>query len=122
LRLVCGRQRLNPHEVPNCPPLVAGQITTFVLRLGRILGGNLRGVYLHGSLALGCFNAAGSDVDLLVVTQQPMPVVTKRRLAEAILRTSNAPRPRAVSRVRYAAGVYSDLNASCGSNFLTRGA
>jgi predicted nucleotidyltransferase len=92
-------RRLTPPELPNCPPLVAGQITVFALRVRRILGGNLRGVYLHGSLALGCFNPAGSDIDLLVVTQRPMPVATKRLLAEAVLRTSNAPRPLEISVV-----------------------
>jgi predicted nucleotidyltransferase len=56
---------LKPPELPDCPPEVAGQITAFVLSVSRILSGNLRGVYLHGSLALGCFNAAESDVDTL---------------------------------------------------------
>ena len=32
----------------------------------RIFGGNLLGVYLHGSLAMGCFNPKKSDLDLLL--------------------------------------------------------
>ena len=36
------------------------------------LGSHLVGVYLHGSLAMGCFNPEASDVDLLVVAaRQP---------------------------------------------------
>lgn len=33
----------------------------------RILGGGLTGVYLHGSLAMGCFNPLKSDIDIIVV-------------------------------------------------------
>lgn len=33
------------------------------------LGGNLVGIYLHGSLAMGCFNPDTSDVDLLLVVR-----------------------------------------------------
>lgn len=36
-----------------------------------ILGGNLVGMYLHGSLAFGCFRWEASDIDFLVVTQAP---------------------------------------------------
>lgn len=32
-------------------------------------GANLTGVYLHGSLAMGCFNPNKSDIDLLVVVE-----------------------------------------------------
>jgi predicted nucleotidyltransferase len=37
--------------------------------LAELLGGQLVGVYLHGSLALGCFDPAESDVDFLVATE-----------------------------------------------------
>lgn len=33
----------------------------------RIFGGGLTGVYLHGSLAMGCFNPDKSDIDIIVV-------------------------------------------------------
>ena len=33
-----------------------------------IFGKDLTGVYLHGSLAMGCFNPQKSDIDLMVVT------------------------------------------------------
>lgn len=58
---------------------------------------NLNGVYLHGSLAMGCFNPARSDLDLLVVTHQPMSVATKRALVEALLRLSRQPAPIEIS-------------------------
>ncbi|MGN7761522.1 nucleotidyltransferase domain-containing protein [Paenibacillus sp. 22594] len=34
------------------------------------LKGNLLGIYLHGSLAMGCFNPLKSDVDFLVVVKK----------------------------------------------------
>ena len=36
-----------------------------------ILGGNLVGMYLHGSLAFDCFRWEASDIDFLVVVQVP---------------------------------------------------
>jgi glyoxylase-like metal-dependent hydrolase (beta-lactamase superfamily II) len=47
--------------------------------LGEVLGSDVVGVYLHGSLALGCFNPALSDLDLLVVTERPLSA--EQRLA-----------------------------------------
>ena len=35
------------------------------------LGENLTGIYLHGSVAMGCFNWNTGDVDCLVVTAEP---------------------------------------------------
>lgn len=34
-----------------------------------ILGGNLAGIYLHGSAAMGCFNPKKSDLDLILVVK-----------------------------------------------------
>jgi hypothetical protein len=86
--LDAGGIGMTPYALKNCPPAVDRQIEAFVLRSQEILDDDLRGVYLHGSLALGCFNPATSDIDL---------VDTKRRLAEEILRRSNAPRPLEIS-------------------------
>lgn len=43
-------------------------ISTFVDSTKDILGENLVGVYLHGSLAMGCFNPQRSDIDLIIDT------------------------------------------------------
>lgn len=49
----------------------------------------VRGAYLQGSLATGCFHRAKSDLDLLIVVDDPLPATararTARRLAEASL-------------------------------------
>jgi Domain of unknown function (DUF4111)/Nucleotidyltransferase domain len=58
-----------------------------------ILGDNLRGIYLHGSLALGCFNPARSDIDVLVVMAEPLDTDTKLLVADLLLHVSCAPYP-----------------------------
>lgn len=81
------------------PAAVRGQITAVTARLKDILAHNLVGVYLHGSLAMGCFNAARSDLDLLVVTRQRLHPDARRRLMETMLRESRRPAPIEISIV-----------------------
>jgi streptomycin 3"-adenylyltransferase len=65
--------------------------------IAAVAGDNLVGVYLHGSLALGCFNPARSDVDLLVVTRERLDRAARHAVAELLLRRSNAPHPIEIS-------------------------
>lgn len=60
-------------------------------------GSNLVGVYLHGSLAMGCFNPARSDIDLLVVTVSASSPEEKATLTHLFLDRSNRPRPLEIS-------------------------
>lgn len=69
------------------------QLAAFMQAMRASLQRNLVGIYLHGSLALGCFNPARSDLDLLVISEGPITVPTKRDLAQQLLRISNRPRP-----------------------------
>jgi len=48
-------------------------------------------VYVHGSLALGCFNPARSDLDVLVVLAEALDVDTKLRVADVLLHASAHP-------------------------------
>jgi len=58
----------------------------------RILGENLTGMYVHGSLAFGCFQPERSDVDFLVAVKEPLTFETKKRLLEStLLLESGAP-------------------------------
>jgi streptomycin 3"-adenylyltransferase len=86
----------------DCPAPVRAQVMGFRDALADALGSNLAGLYLHGSLAMGCFNPACSDVDLLAVTRRGMTVETKRRVAELLLKTSGAPSPIEISFLREA--------------------
>jgi predicted nucleotidyltransferase len=76
----------------DCPRPVSGQVRDFVSKLSEMLGSNLVGVYLHGSLAMGCFNPHASDIDVLVITQRRVGR-QKLRLASLALATSLEPRP-----------------------------
>ncbi|MGI5885675.1 MAG: DNA polymerase subunit beta, partial [Candidatus Spyradocola sp.] len=49
------------------------------------LGENLVGVYVHGSLAFGCFTWDRSDVDFLVVAREDLAHEDKMRLISALM-------------------------------------
>ncbi|WP_314584075.1 GNAT family N-acetyltransferase [Paenibacillus terrigena] len=46
---------------------------------------NLAGIYLHGSLAMGCFNPSRSDVDCLVVVREKLTLENNKRIAQLAL-------------------------------------
>ncbi|SFE93867.1 Nucleotidyltransferase domain-containing protein [Paenibacillus algorifonticola] len=50
------------------------------------MGDNLVGIYLHGSLAMGCFNTHKSDIDLLIVAQEALSTETNKRIAKKLLK------------------------------------
>lgn len=81
----------------DCPAEVRAQLDALVHGLTACLGENLVGVYLHGSLALGCFNPQRSDLDLLVVTHVALPATTQRGLAQLLLGASGQPHPIEIS-------------------------
>jgi len=80
-----------------CPKSVRAQISNLLVAFKQIVNENLIGIYLHGSLAMGCFNPARSDIDLLVVTQHGMSVETKRDIAQTLLACSLSPAPVEIS-------------------------
>jgi predicted nucleotidyltransferase len=88
---------MSQHEWADYPQDVRSQIENLLNALEKLLRDHLAGVYLHGSLALGCFNPEQSDIDLLAVTSNGMTVETKRQLAELLLRLSSAPAPIEIS-------------------------
>ncbi len=63
-------------------------IEQYLHQLGRIihllLGDNLVGTYLHGSAVLGGFNPARSDLDVLVVVDDPVAADTRRAFVERV--------------------------------------
>ena len=57
-----------------------------------IFGPNLTGVYLHGSLAMGCFNPQKSDLDLLlVVDEEPSDEAKLAFMEQVVLLDQEAP-------------------------------
>ncbi|GAC1463605.1 MAG: DUF4111 domain-containing protein [Ktedonobacteraceae bacterium] len=81
----------------NCSKVIKSEVNTLTTEFQRLLQGNLVGVYLHGSLALGGFKPERSDIDLLVVTGQPIEPDTKREIIALLLRVSRFPSPVEIS-------------------------
>src|SRR5215467_9243954 len=74
-------------------PEIAKLLSDIVSECTDLLGDNLVGIYLHGSLAMGSFNPDLSDVDFLVVTNTILTPEQRRELARAMIRLSvHAPR------------------------------
>lgn len=46
----------------------------------------LTGVYLHGSMAMGCFHPLQSDIDILVVCREKRSSESYRRIADQLIR------------------------------------
>jgi predicted nucleotidyltransferase len=58
-----------------------------------ILEKNLVGIYLHGSLAMNCFNPLSSDIDFLVVVKEKLSFNDMRKLIDVLLQLSeNGPK------------------------------
>jgi len=77
----------------NCPDSTRGPVSRLVSALRSRLDRNLVGVYLHGSLAMGCFNPAASDVDLLAVIKGDLIIDGQKAIVEELLKLSKAPTP-----------------------------
>ena len=56
-----------------------------VQRYRAILGEKLTGIYLHGSIAMGCFTWDTGDVDFLAVVEAPLTQAEKEALVRALL-------------------------------------
>jgi len=49
-------------------------------------GKDLVGIYVHGSLAMGCFNPQSSDIDFLIVVKRSLTLSEKQLLTKSTLR------------------------------------
>jgi predicted nucleotidyltransferase len=88
---------MSQYSWANCPEPVRTQINNLLATFRQLLDENLIGIYLHGSLAMGCFNPTRSDLDLLVIMQHGMTVETKRDMAHYLLTCSLSPSPIEIS-------------------------
>ena len=60
----------------------------------KILQDNLAGIYVHGSIAFGCFHWSKSDIDFLVVVQTEPGLAEKRALIQTLLDLDKACPPK----------------------------
>ena len=58
----------------------------FVDATCKTFGDNLVGIYLHGSAAMGCFNPASSDIDLIVVIKDALDFDKRRAYIDDMVR------------------------------------
>ncbi|GHO89321.1 aminoglycoside adenylyltransferase domain-containing protein [Dictyobacter formicarum] len=77
----------------NCSKVVKAEVKTVLTEFQQLLGENLLGIYLGGSLAAGGFNPERSDINLLVVTAREVEAENRRKIIELLLRVSRAPAP-----------------------------
>lgn len=65
-------------------------INKFVKESQEILKDNLTGIYLHGSVVMGCFNPEKSDLDLIVVVNEPLQDDVKRKFMNMVIEVNEA--------------------------------
>jgi hypothetical protein len=70
------------------PETIHHLLREFIRSFQGVLGERLVGVYLHGSLAMGCFNPISSDVDILVVVREDLGTSEKSDLGQILLQLS----------------------------------
>ena len=85
------------YDWTTCPTVVKAEVQTLQSEFGTILGEHFVSLYLHGSLVLGGFNPARSDIDLIALMDRRSTVEQKRQLVELLLRVSKAPSPVEIS-------------------------
>lgn len=88
---------MSHYSWATCPALVKSQIHNLQTHLQTLLTTRLVGCYLHGSLAMGCFNPTHGDLDLLIVTTQGLSVEIKQEIIAYLLQNSLAPCPIEIS-------------------------
>lgn len=75
----------NDKELVLTPPVptpVLDSLQAYAQAAGQVLGQNLLGIYLYGSVAAGCANGKTSDVDIVVILRNPIDRETKERLLD----------------------------------------
>ncbi len=55
----------------------------------QILGENLAGIYIHGSIAMNCYNPNSSDIDFLVIVKENIRTEEKKQIIQLLLELSD---------------------------------
>jgi streptomycin 3"-adenylyltransferase len=69
----------------DCPEETRSLVLDILNVYRRELAENLVGFYLHGSLAMDCYNPLVSDIDFLAIVQRRLPVATKERVIACLI-------------------------------------
>ncbi len=65
-------------------------LNNIVISYKNILKDNILGIYVHGSLAMDCFNPKVSDIDFLVIVKKTITTNVKRKLIDVLLELSKS--------------------------------
>lgn len=87
------------YDYNSCPEIIKSQIDLLISFAVKLLGSNLLGAYLHGSLAMGCFNPKISDIDILMVIRNNLTKENRILLTQELLRLSGNSVPIEISIV-----------------------
>jgi hypothetical protein len=68
-----------------CPDSLKKRVEDILGVFRQTLSGNLTGFYLHGSLAMGCFNPEASDIDFLAIVNQKLTVPQKQAIINYLI-------------------------------------
>ncbi|HZG88739.1 MAG TPA: aminoglycoside adenylyltransferase domain-containing protein [Pseudonocardia sp.] len=98
--------------LPALPPPVARSVTGYRRLADRLLPGRVTGLYVVGSVALGAYRPARSDIDLVVVLDGPPRPDDLGRLRRLHLGSAAATAARSVRRGR------SPLRGTCNAVFV----
>src|SRR5438067_1073349 len=86
-------QPSTPDFLNNVPGTTRELLAHIIDEFQRMLTTNLVGVYLHGSLAMGCFNPTTSDIDFIVVVNTPLSLEAKQKIVAFSLETAEKVSP-----------------------------
>jgi aminoglycoside adenylyltransferase-like protein/nucleotidyltransferase-like protein len=81
------------YDWTNCPKVIKAEVNTLLAEFSHLPDLHFSGMYLHGSLALGGFQPARSDIDIIVTTSERISVQAEKAAVELLLRVSKFPAP-----------------------------
>jgi predicted nucleotidyltransferase len=70
----------------NTPKFVREALSETLSRVHSILEDNLIGIYIYGSLAMGCFNPESSDIDIILVVKKSLSKEQRKKTIEYLKR------------------------------------
>lgn len=85
------------YKYDNCIDEIKNEIEAVINLCKTYISDKLTGIYLHGSLAMGCFNPDRSDLDLIVVVKKKIPSETKIEIVKELMNISLKPSPVEIS-------------------------
>lgn len=78
------------YQLSKLPKSIQGLLNEVKDGYLSILQDNLVSIYIHGSLAMNCFNPKSSDIDFLVVISEKLDVPTKKKIIKLLLNLSES--------------------------------